>query len=107
MTDPAQVSPAAPKAPSGVITGLTGLVIAMAEAALSTPGQATERAEDGSEHRHAHEVVCQNCPICRLAVRLEQIDPHVVTDLADVARDLLVGLAASMAAATRDRTGEP
>lgn len=106
MIDPAQVASAAPKAPKGAIGGLTGLLIALAEVALSAPEEAAGGALRESGHGHPPDAVCNNCPICQLSVRLAQIDPHVVADLATVARDLVVGLAGSMAAATRDRVGQ-
>lgn len=105
MTDPAQVGSAAPEAPLGAIGGLTRLLVALAEVALSTPEEAAGGAAEGVGYRHAPDAVCRNCPICQLSLRLQQIDPHVISDLAAVARDLVVGLAGSMAAATSDRVG--
>jgi hypothetical protein len=107
MTDPAQVGSAAPRVPTGVFGGLTGLVAALIETAMTPPEHFAADTGGSAHHDHARDAVCRHCPICALSIQAERLDPKVVTDLATVARDLLVGLAGSMAAAKQDRTGDP
>jgi len=55
------------------------------------------------------QAVCDSCPICQGAATLEQVNPELVTDLAEMARGLVTGLVSAMASASdqRDPNGEP
>lgn len=48
--------------------------------------------------------VCDSCPICQAAATLEQVNPQVIVDMADVARSLIAGLGSALASATDQRT---
>lgn len=53
--------------------------------------------------------VCDSCPICQGAATLEQVNPELITDLAEMARSVVSGLASAMASASdqRDPGREP
>lgn len=48
--------------------------------------------------------VCESCPICQGAATLDQVNPDLFTDLADLARNVVSGLASAMASASDQRT---
>lgn len=47
--------------------------------------------------------VCESCPICQGAATLDQVNPDLFTDLADLARNIVSGLASAMASASDQR----
>lgn len=47
--------------------------------------------------------VCENCPICQGAATLDQVNPEVISELADVARTLIGGLGSALASAAEQR----
>ena len=55
------------------------------------------------------QAVCDSCPICQGAATLEQVNPELITDLAEMARSVVSGLASAMASASdqRDPGREP
>ena len=55
------------------------------------------------------QAVCDSCPICQGAATLDQVNPELFTDLAEMARSVVSGLASAMASASdhRDPRSEP
>jgi hypothetical protein len=51
--------------------------------------------------------VCDNCPICQAAATLDQVDPQVIHELADLARGMLLGLGSALSSAADQRLGDP
>ena len=47
--------------------------------------------------------VCENCPICQGAATLDQVNPEVISELAEVARTLIGGLGSALASAAEQR----
>jgi hypothetical protein len=47
--------------------------------------------------------VCDSCPICQAAATLDQVNPQVIADLADVARSVLAGMGSALASAAEQR----
>jgi hypothetical protein len=47
--------------------------------------------------------VCDSCPICQGAATLDQVNPQVIADLADVARSILTGMGSALASAAEQR----
>jgi hypothetical protein len=47
--------------------------------------------------------VCDSCPICQGAATLDQVNPQVIADLADVARSILAGMGSALASAAEQR----
>jgi len=47
--------------------------------------------------------VCENCPICQGAATLDQVDPRVITELAELARGVLGGIGSALASAAEQR----
>lgn len=47
--------------------------------------------------------VCESCPICQGAATLDQVNPDLFTDVADLARSVVAGLASAMASASDQR----
>jgi hypothetical protein len=47
--------------------------------------------------------VCESCPICQGAATLDQVNPDLFTDVADLARNVVAGLASAMASASDQR----
>jgi hypothetical protein len=64
-----------------------------------------ESAEGGPQRPVVPPEVCDNCPICQGAATLEQVNPQVLVELADVARSLLSGVGSALAAAADQRAG--
>ena len=58
---------------------------------------------------HIIKTFCDSCPICQGAATLEQVNPELITDLAEMARSVVSGLASAMASASdqRDPGREP
>ncbi len=48
--------------------------------------------------------VCDSCPICQAAATLDQVNPQVIVDMAEVARSLIAGLGSALVSATDQRT---
>jgi hypothetical protein len=48
--------------------------------------------------------VCDSCPICQAAATLEQVNPQVLVDMAEVARSVITGLGSALASAADQRT---
>ncbi len=53
--------------------------------------------------------VCDSCPICQAAATAERVNPDAVSDLVDMARGVVSGLASAMASAAdhRDDRAQP
>lgn len=47
--------------------------------------------------------VCENCPICQGAATLDQVNPDVISELAEVARTLIGGIGSALASAAEQR----
>lgn len=47
--------------------------------------------------------VCDSCPICQAAATVDQINPEAVSDLVEMARSVVTGLASAMASAADQR----
>jgi hypothetical protein len=50
------------------------------------------------------QAVCDSCPICQAAATLDQVNPQVVLDMAEVARGVIAGLGSALASAADQRT---
>ncbi len=61
---------------------------------------------DEQKRPHVPESVCDNCPICQGAATLEQVNPEVIAELADVARNVLSGVGSALAAAAEQRLSQ-
>lgn len=48
--------------------------------------------------------VCDNCPICQAAATLEQVNPQVLVDFAEMARAVVAGMGSALASAADQRT---
>ncbi|MGB7979496.1 MAG: hypothetical protein WCF36_01745 [Candidatus Nanopelagicales bacterium] len=48
--------------------------------------------------------VCDSCPICQGAATLDQVNPQVIADVAEVARSVILGLGSALAAAAENRS---
>jgi hypothetical protein len=64
-------------------------------------------ADDAPHRPKVPQAVCDSCPICQGAATFEQVNPEILTELADLARSVVTGLASAMASASdqRDRAG--
>lgn len=51
--------------------------------------------------------VCDSCPICQAAATVDQINPEAVSDLVEMARSVVTGLASAMASASDQRDHGP
>jgi hypothetical protein len=49
------------------------------------------------------QAVCDSCPICQGAATLDQVNPQVVGELADLARGLIGGIGSALATAADQR----
>jgi hypothetical protein len=61
---------------------------------------------DDQKRPHVPASVCDNCPICQGAATLEQVNPEVIAELADVARNVLSGVGSALAAAAEQRLAQ-
>ncbi len=50
------------------------------------------------------QAVCDSCPICQAAATLDQVNPQVITDMTEMARDLIAGMGSALASAGAQRT---
>lgn len=48
--------------------------------------------------------VCDSCPICQAAATLDQVNPQVISDVAEVARSVILGLGSALATAAENRS---
>ncbi|MCU0283847.1 MAG: hypothetical protein MUD13_08105 [Candidatus Nanopelagicales bacterium] len=62
--------------------------------------------QDGPRPR-VPQAVCDNCPICQGAATLDQVNPDVVHELADLARGVVLGLGSALSSAADQRLGDP
>ena len=60
-------------------------------------------AEDAPARPKVPQAVCDSCPICQGAATFEQVNPEILSELADLARSVVTGLASAMASASDQR----
>ncbi|MCU0301685.1 MAG: hypothetical protein MUF35_08815 [Candidatus Nanopelagicales bacterium] len=53
------------------------------------------------------QVVCDNCPICQGAATLDQVNPDVVNELAELARTVVLGFGSALGSAAEQRRAGP
>jgi hypothetical protein len=53
------------------------------------------------------QAVCDNCPICQGAATLDQVNPDVVHELAELARTVMVGFGSALGSAAEQRLARP
>lgn len=61
-------------------------------------------APDPAQRPTVPQAVCDSCPICQAAATLDQVNPQVITDMSEMARDLVAGLGSALASAGAQRT---
>jgi hypothetical protein len=60
-------------------------------------------ADDAPARPKVPQAVCDSCPICQGAATFEQVNPEILSELADLARSVVTGLASAMASASDQR----